>query len=176
MTVPEAAGPEFSREIDVRQAGARNMTLETSTAEREALARRFDLVRIDSLTAELALTREEATVAAEGRLTAAIVQTCAVSGEDLPVVIDEPLNFRFVPATGAHTPDEEVELDADDCDEIEYAGSMIDLGEAVAQSLGLAIDPFAAGPDAEKVREAGLLGEEDAGPFAALKGLKLGKD
>ena len=53
-----------------------------------------------------------------------------------------------------------------------YEGERIDLGEAVAQSLALAIDPFAIGPEAEKVRASGLLGEENLSPFAALAALK----
>jgi len=69
-----------------------------------------------------------------------------------------------------------VELDAEDLDEIEYEGSSFDLGEAVAQSLALAIDPFATGPGAEEARRrAGLMGEGEAGPFAALKGMKFGE-
>ena len=49
----------------------------------------------------------------------------------------------------------------------------LDVGEAVAQSLALAIDPFAVGPDAERARQqAGLLDEGQAGPFAALAALK----
>jgi hypothetical protein len=43
----------------------------------------------------------------------------------------------------------------------------------MAQSLALAIDPYATGPEAERVRkEAGLLGEAASGPFAALAALK----
>ena len=50
---------------------------------------------------------------------------------------------------------------------------MIDPGEAVAQSLALAIDPFAEGPGAEEARRrAGILSESAAGPFAALAALK----
>ena len=147
--------------------------LVASEAERAALAKRFALVSVDSLSAELVLSRKDRTVSAEGRLRAAIVQSCAVSGEDLPVTVDEPLAFRFVPEA-EHTPgDEEVELDAEDCDEIGYSGSHVDLGEAVAQSLALAIDPYAVGPKAEEARRrAGLLSEGDSGPFAALAALK----
>ena len=45
------------------------------------------------------------------------------------------------------------------------------LGEAVAQSLALAIDPYLEGPGAEEVRKAGLLSQGESNPFAALKGL-----
>ena len=41
---------------------------------------------------------------------------------------------------------------ADECDEIGYSGTIFDIGEAVAQSLALAIDPFATGPQAEAAR------------------------
>lgn len=165
--------PEFSRPLDVRQAEGLSSHLVAAPAEREALTRRFGLVRIDRLEARLDLTRDGRVVLATGTLDADLVQSCAVSGDDLAVAIREPLSFRFVPAA-AHRPsaDEEVELSAEDCDEIEYEGSHFDPGEAVAQSLALAIDPFLTGPNADEARRrAGLLDEEASGPFAALKGL-----
>jgi len=168
--------PEFSRPIDIRQAEGKRVTLSANEAERAALAARFGLVRIDRLDAEVTLDREGSNVNANGTLSADIVQSCAVSAEDLPVEVREDLSFRFVPQALDHQPDEEVEIDAEDCDEIEYSGTCFDLGEAVAQSLTLAIDPFAVGPEAERTRqEASLLGEEEAGPFAALAALKRDK-
>lgn len=165
---------EFSREIDVRQAEGKYLHLVASAKECAALARRFGLVRIDRLEAELTLFRIDTGVEARGRIDAAFVQSCAVSGEDFPIAIDEPLFFRFVPA-GGHPAAEEVELAAEDCDEIEFTGVMIDPGEAVAQSLALVIDPFAEGPGADEARRrAGIVSEGKAGPFAALDGL-LGK-
>lgn len=162
--------PEFSRMIDVRQAEGKALTLIANEAERAALTRRFEIVRVDRLEAELVLTRVGETVSAQGRLSADIVQSCAVSAEDLPVSINEPLAFRFVPASGAHRPDEEVELDPEDLDEIEYQGSTFDVGEAVAQSLALAIDPFATGPEAQAART--LLSDGATSPFASLAALK----
>ena len=165
--------PEFSRPIDVRQAEGKAAHLEASEAERRALAARFDLVAIERLEADITLDRKDRVVEAQGTLSADIVQSCAVSAEDLSVAVREKVRFRFVPEARHATPDEEVELDADDCDEIEYAGSQFDLGEAVAQSLALAIDPFLTGPQADETRRrAGLLDPEATGPFAALKALK----
>ena len=165
--------PEFSRPYDVRHLPGAVQHLAANEAECAALAARFALVRVERLEAVVTLVAEGKTIAASGRLTGAIVQSCAVSGEDLPVAINEPLVLRFVPETAAHTPDEEIELDAADCDEIPYAGTQFDLGEALAQSLALAIDPYATGPGAERARqESGLLGEAAAGPFAALAKLK----
>jgi len=162
--------PEFSRPFDVRQLDHRAVQLVASEAERAALSRRFGIVRIDRLEAEVLLEREGEALNATGTLSADIVQSCAVSAEDLPVEIREPLAFRFVPENPGHRPDEEVELDTDELDEIEFSGTTVDLGEAVAQSVALAIDPFLTGPEAEAARQ--LLNEETASPFAALAALK----
>ena len=165
--------PELSRPIDLRQILARPVAIEATEEERKALARRFALVRIDRLEADVALDVDGETINAKGRLRAAIVQSCAVSGEDLAVKIDEPLVLRFVPEPDVM--EGEIELKESELDEIPYAGTSFDLGEAVAQSLALAIDPYAVGPNAERVRkEKGLLDEAAAGPFAALAALKKG--
>ncbi|MCJ2183849.1 DUF177 domain-containing protein [Novosphingobium sp. 1949] len=170
-----AASPEFSRLIDVRQVEGLSPTLEANAAERAALARRFGLVRIDTLTARLDLSRKDRTVFVSGTLEASWVQTCAISADELPVSVREPVEVRFVPQLTDYAPDAEIELEADDLDEIEYTGTHVDLGEAVAQSMALAIDPYLTGPNAEKARsEAGLTAPEDNSPFAALKGLKPG--
>jgi len=50
---------------------------------------------------------------------------------------------------------------------------VFDLGEAVAQTLALAIDPYATRPESERVRKEGVVSDEAAsGPFAALAALK----
>lgn len=168
------SAPEFSRPVDERQVDARPVSIEATADERRALARRFGIVAIHQLQATVAFERAGEALAARGRLHAAIVQSCAVSGEDLPVRIDEPLALRFVPA--AEPDDEEIELAADDLDEIPFEGHVLDLGEAVAQSLALAIDPYATGPNADRARkEAGLSDEAASGPFAALAALKEAK-
>lgn len=164
--------PELSRMIKTRPLPGEVIAINATEAERGALAARFGLAAIDSLRAEIALEARPAAIRASGRLRAAIQQPCAVSGEDFPVTIDEPIELRFVEASARQTADEEIEieLEADDCDEIEYTGDMFDLGEAVAQSLGLAIDPYAEGPGADAARRAaGIVKEgEQLGPLADL--------
>lgn len=166
--------PEFSRPIDLRHFAEGAQMLEPTAEERKALAERVGIVAVKDLRAELALTRDGPAVLAKGRMVADIVQSCAVSGEDLPVHIDEPIALRFAPTGAAPSgPDEEFELAADDLDTIDYEGSTIDLGEAVAQSLSLAIDPYLTGPNADAARrEHGLDQPDPANPFAALRGLK----
>lgn len=168
---------EFSRVYDTRVLPGAAVTLDATAEECAALAKRFALVAVNRLHADVTLIGEGGKVTVTGRLTGDIVQTCAISGDDLPVRIDEPVALRFVPAAATHRPDEEVELDANALDEIEYEGTQFDLGEELAQTLAVAIDPFLAGPNAEEARrKAGLLNESASGPFAALAGLKAKLD
>lgn len=166
--------PEFSRPVDLARIGDGARHLEADEQERAALAGRLGLVRVERLLADVLLTANGNALGVSGTLMADIVQTCAVSGEEIPVHIEEAINIRFIPAS-EHQADEEIELNAEECDEIEYSGQTVDLGEAVSQSLALAIDPFATGPNADAIRkQAGLLDEDTSGPFAALAALRKG--
>ena len=168
---------EFSRVFDRRNLPGAQVVLEANEAELAALAHRFALVSIGSLGARFTFAGKGETINANGVLEAEIVQSCAVSGDDLHVTISEPLALVFVPEANVQQLPEEVELEEHELDEIAYEGMSFDLGEAVAQSLALAVDPFATGPNAEAARrDAGLLDKDRSGPLAAglaaLKGLK----
>ncbi|MBD3760621.1 DUF177 domain-containing protein [Sphingomonadaceae bacterium G21617-S1] len=170
--------PEFSRpiRIDTLGEGGRAIAIEADEAERAALAERFGLISLALLAADAALRREGETILAEGRVRAMAEQACVATGGPVPVAIDEAFSLRFVPEGDA----EEIELDVEDCDTIDYSGSAVDLGEAIAETLALSLDPFPRAPDAEAVlKAAGILSEDEvvSGPFAALKALKdkLGK-
>ncbi|MEM8725520.1 MAG: DUF177 domain-containing protein, partial [Pseudomonadota bacterium] len=118
---------EFSRMIKVRPLPADPIVIEASEVERSALAARFALTSVDSLRAEVSLEAEKNAIRATGSLQAAIVQICAVSGEDFPVAIAEPVDLRFVEESTlptSQTEDGEIEIDlsAGDGDEIEYSG------------------------------------------------------
>ncbi|MFC3096866.1 YceD family protein [Alteraurantiacibacter palmitatis] len=177
MTVAPTPAPEFSCMVDRRQLTAAPLVLRADDAQRAALAQRFGIVAVKRLEATVSLIADGEAVNAAGTLEADIVQSCAVSGEDLPVEIREPLTFRFVPDTGPGTPDEEIELDGTELDEIPYSGTAFDLGEAVAESLALAIDPYATGPEADAVREKfGLNDEGPKGPLAAALAALVKKD
>lgn len=161
---------EFSRIIDAVRLPHAELVLDATSEECAALAKRFGLVAINSLAARIKLAPDGPAVTATGTLSADIVQSCAVSGDDLPVLINEPLSLRFVPAPDERA--EEIELETEQLDEIEMEETRFDLGEALAQSLALAIDPYAEGPGAEEFRrKAGILGEGESGAFGALKDL-----
>jgi uncharacterized metal-binding protein YceD (DUF177 family) len=167
--------PEFPRPHRIDQIGAAESTvgIQASAEERAALARRFELIAIDRLEVHFALRRIAAGVLAHGHISAAVTQSCSVTGEPVPADIEEEFAIRFVPEANAGETQDEVELSEEDLDTVFYAGNAIDLGEAAAETLALALDPFPRSPNAASVlAKAGVIGEDEAGPFGALATLK----
>ncbi len=163
--------PEFSRRIAIDKLGnsARVERIAATADEGVKLAARFGWHAVHALTAEIALNPGAAGIAAKGRLHAAIDQRCVVTGDPVPATIDQDFEIRFVAAEHLASDAEEIELSADDLDIMEHDGVALDLGEAVAQTLALSVDPFPRGPHADEAI-AKVAGEK-AGPFAGLKGL-----
>jgi uncharacterized metal-binding protein YceD (DUF177 family) len=172
--------PEFSRphRLDQVGAGESHVAVAAEAGERAALAERFQLIAIDRLEARYALRREGEGVRATGHVSAQVVQACTVTGDPVPAGVEEDFDLRFVPEADAG---DEIELSEDECDTMFFAGSAIDLGEAAAETLALALDPFPRSPAAtEALRAAGVLSEDEAkalreaeaSPFGALAALK----
>jgi uncharacterized metal-binding protein YceD (DUF177 family) len=171
--------PEFSRPYALDTIGTQVRTVEIAAtpAECASLAMRFGLVSVGRLEAKGKLFAEGKAIIAAGQLSADAVQSCIASAADLPVKIREPYLIRFVAALADEATPDEVELGESDCDTVEHDGHSVDLGEAVSQSFGLALDPFPRAPEAAAIlKAAGVLSEDEvqSGPFAGLKGL-LGK-
>jgi len=150
--------------------------LNATDEEREALARRLGLIGIERLAAHCCLDQvsgaQAGAIRARGRIKAALTQMCVASGEPLPAYVDEAFELHFQPEP-VRTPDDEIELSGDELDVIFHDGSAIELGEAIADTLAVSLDPYPRGPNAEvALQQAGVLSEEQAGPFAALAALK----
>ncbi|SEJ99574.1 Uncharacterized metal-binding protein YceD, DUF177 family [Sphingobium sp. AP50] len=166
---------EFSRPIKADQ--IKRLTgethIEANEAECLALARRFGLSSLDRLSADYSLIEETGAVMARGRMSAALAQPCVATGVPVPETIDTDFLLRFV-VEGDDVPEgEELELDANDCDTIGYDGQLIDMGEAVSETMALAMTPYPRAADADAyLKESGVLSEDQAGPFAALLALK----
>jgi uncharacterized metal-binding protein YceD (DUF177 family) len=162
--------PEFSRVVRLDQAAraAAGETIAASAPERAALALRFHLVTLDHLEADYMLNAESDVLVARGRLRARLAQTCVATGEPVPETIDTPFAVRFLKESDGPQ-DDEIELSADECDTVFYSGDAIDLGEAVAETLALALEPFPRAPGADTfLKDMGVLSEEQASPFAVL--------
>ena len=148
------------------------LELVAEDAERAELAARFGLLSLDRMEAHAAVERDGDVVRVKGRLRAQLEQACIATGEPCAQAIDEPFDLTFRPDPGV-APDEEIELEADELDTLFHDGQTIDLKAALEDTLALAIDPYprSAGADAA-LKEAGVLSEEEAGPFAGLAALR----
>lgn len=164
--------PEFSRIERVDTIGEVERTVEIAAddAERAALARRFALIAIDRLSATLAIRRDRAGVRVTGHVAAAVTQACSVTGDPVTAVVAERVTLRYVdPSPSA----EEIDLSDDAVDTIEIEDGVIDLGEAAAETMALALDPFPRGARAESaLKAAGVKSEEEASAFGALARLR----
>ena len=151
--------------------------LAADEAERRAIADRIGVPALDRLDAHAVISRAGDTIRASGRLAASLEQSCVVTGEPVAAHVDEPFDIAFVPEPRAGSPEEEeeVELTPEDCDVVFHDGAAIDLGSAIADTLALSLDPYPRSAGAEAtLREAGVLTEAEAGPFAELAKLKKG--
>lgn len=148
----DPAFPAFSRPVVVESlsSGSNKRTLEANEAERAALARRFDLQRLERLEATVTLKpiNRRALIRLSGHLSAEVVQSCVVTLEPVASRIDEDFTLSFSHEINEADADVELSLEEDDPpDPIE--NGVIDLGEVVAEQLALAIDPFPRKPGAE---------------------------
>ena len=153
------------------------LELTADDSERQAIASRLGLQGLDCLQAHATLARKDAVIEAEGRIVASLTQSCVVTGEPVPAHVDEAFSMTFMPEPEVRRSDEEVELGPADCDVVFYEGGTIDFGSAVADTLALSLDPYPRSAAAEAaLKEAGVLSEAEAGPFAVLAQLKKGSD
>lgn len=167
---------EFSRAIKLDMLGSGGVSHEIAAneAERAALCVRFNLLSLDRLTAVISLAKNDKGIKATGLLQADLTQACTATGEAVPGHMEEAVELLFVPEP---TEDGEVELDEEECESMFHDGKVVDIGEAAAQTLALALNPYPRSKNADKkLRDAGVKSEEEekiaSGPFAALAALK----
>jgi uncharacterized metal-binding protein YceD (DUF177 family) len=156
--------PELHRPVAVDRLPP-SFAVHASPQECTALAVRLNILAVHSLICHFTLRRQGAIVTAEGILAADVVQTCVVSLDAVDQHIDERFIIRFVPDGREPTDD-----DPEAPDEIPYQGSIIDLGEAAAEQLALALDPYPRRPDAELDPSAI---DADHSAFGSLSALRL---
>ncbi len=124
---------------DLIGAEPRDVVITPDAAALSLLAARMGLPAIEALTCRFTLSRSKAgTVKAAGLLEATVVQEDVVTMEPFAAALRESFALRFVP-------EEKLQdmLDPDDPeDEVGYTGATLDLEEAMAQQLALALDPY----------------------------------
>jgi len=163
---------EFSRILSVARLSPKGIEeyLEAKPAERKALAKRFDIVEVKSLKASLTLIpKPQEAIDVTGKIEATIVQNCVVTLEPLVNRMELDVNLTFVPEEQNDKGSGEAIIE-DLSDEIEvFSGGKIDIGEMVAQQVGVNIDPYPRKPNAVlPVMEFGVSTEKKPQPFAKL--------
>ena len=149
------------------------LDLVADEAERGSIAERLALSALDRLEAHATISCTGPIVRADGRIAATLEQSCVVTGEPVAAHVDEPFALLFMPEPESGGADEEIELGEGDCDVVFYDGAAIDLGSAIADTLALSIDPYPRSASADAaLKEAGVMTEEQASPFAMLSKLK----
>ncbi len=158
---------ELERIVPLDRVSARgtDIVVEATEAERAALARRLAIPAVLQLRCRFRLRRASAgTVDADGTLEARVLRTSVITLDDFSQDVAEAFQLRFVPA-GQEADDE----DPDSPDAIPYEGTALDLGEAAAEQLALALDPYPREPGAT-LSESG--NDPAPAPFAALARLR----
>jgi len=177
--------PEFSIEValDDVPADGRGISFEADEGELRRLAERFDLIGLKSFKGKATLKSwRRIGFALEGRFEADVVQACVVTLEPVESRLDEGFKIHFLPAelldrdAGAPGPEHEIVVDADSEEPPEaLQGGSIDVGEAVAEQLALALDPYPRKPGVafeEAAPAEAAASQERPNPFAALEKLK----
>jgi uncharacterized metal-binding protein YceD (DUF177 family) len=158
--------PEFHRPLPLDRIGPHglDLTVEANPAECSALAARMHLPAVLALSCVFHLIRQAGDVVlARGVLRARVRQICVISLDEFDAPVEEVFQIRFVPSG-----EEADDMDPESDDEIPFDDNLIDLGEAAAEQLGLALDPYPRMPGVEMAQtEDG----REPHPFAALRRL-----
>jgi uncharacterized metal-binding protein YceD (DUF177 family) len=173
---------EFARHaiIESWPEGGLEIEVEATPEERQALARRFGLIELSSLAASARFERsaDGRELRLRGQLRADVIQSCVVSLDPVASHLEEAIERRYRRlAPGEAMPEPELLVDPGAAEAEPLRSTSIDLGEVVAEELGLALDPYPRAGDAyERLPQLGAdvsLGKpgQRPSPFAVLEDL-----
>lgn len=149
--------PEFSRPFETEELEDEPVVkeIEATEEEREALAKRLEILSLNSLKATLTLTRSSGyMITVDGVLKADITQKCVVTLDPIDRQVEEGFDGYFSESTDAisfakakrekivENQDPEAPFLDEEDDPEHVIDGKIDLGELTAQYLSLAIDPY----------------------------------
>jgi len=174
--------PELSIPVELEELadGQRKYEFSADPEECAALAERFGLVALNSLTARTTLewVEPDTVLRMTGRFLASVTQKCVITLNPFDVEMDEEISLLFARDI-SEVPDI---VDPDEAEPLE--GTVLDIGDIVAEELSLSIDPYPRDPvadhsDLELGPGAELMTEDQAAelpkgqnPFAILESLK----
>jgi len=157
-------GP-FSEVVRLNEIGeGLTRTLIPSDQVRTRIATALDLAALDRFQAEVSVVPSRMGWTLSGRVAADAVQTCGVTLDPLPVVIDKTFSIELAERVGSE-PDDIVEISMDDDAPDTIEDGRIDLGHYAVEQLALSLDPFPRKPGAEFVQPPE---PTEISPFAVL--------
>jgi uncharacterized metal-binding protein YceD (DUF177 family) len=160
--------PEFSRPVPLVRLGhdPYRQQIEATREEREKLARRFGLLALDRLFATVALSRQGGmSILLEASFEAEFVQECVVSLEPVRGGVRQNFSLLYGPAAAD---EHDIALDGEEITFEPITGEAIDIGEAVAQELSLALPAFPRDPNAMIAAETAEVEERPLARLARL--------
>jgi uncharacterized metal-binding protein YceD (DUF177 family) len=154
--------------VDPLADGGLEFTVAALPQELAALARRFDLMALGTLTAEGRVVPGplDGSILVEGRLSADATQTCVATLEPVPEHVEAEFRRLFVPRDDGDHGESDIEIDPQADMPEPLAGPMLDVGEIVAEELALSLNPYPRAPGAEELPVAAR--DDAGGPFAVL--------
>jgi uncharacterized metal-binding protein YceD (DUF177 family) len=143
--------PEFSRPIALDRIGLKDKSYEISAdeTERAALADRLGIPAVKSFdaTIRLRLTGSGGIVRLSGHIKAELTQICGVTLEPIPTSVEEDFTRLYSVEARDERAEVVIEMDEEDAPDPVENGH-VDMGDAAAEHLALAMDPFPRAPGA----------------------------
>ncbi len=160
---------------------AKSFEVKATPEQLAEIAERFDLVALKTMTATVSVSSKgpDEGILVSGHVYADLTQRCISSLADVPEVVDIPFSLLLV------SPEAADRMDADenymDIDQPEYdalEGDTVEIGEIVAQTVAISMNPYprAEGAELAGANKTGISFNEPElekkNPFAALGKLK----
>jgi uncharacterized metal-binding protein YceD (DUF177 family) len=139
--------PELSIPVKLEELadGPRKYEFSADPEECAALADRFGLVALNSLSARTTLewVQPDTVLRMTGRFLASVTQKCVITLSPFDADIDDEISILF-----ARDVSEAADIvDPDEAEPLE--GTVIDIGDIVAEELSLSLDPYPRNPAAD---------------------------
>lgn len=171
----------FTLGVDDVHHDGRTYQLKASKNQLSDLADRFKLVVLNSFSADISVQSEAKTdtIWIRGNIEADLVQQCVVTLGDVPEQVSDSFELMLVsPELAEQMDEDEVYLDPKAPDYDAFEGAIIPVGDVVAQTLSVLMDPYPKQPNA-KLKAPNGQGvavneelEEKPNPFAVLSKLR----
>lgn len=165
---------EMSRVYDLGLPWAlkQNQKIVATPEECQAITRRFNILRVNEVTAEITISPEyeDQCFKVTGELCAKVSQACVLSFEPVEEIIQTPVNIKI--RLSPQEEDREDHLSED----IEYAlETKVDIGELLLQYLSLSLNPYPR-KEGASIKSSGFHKTQEENPFAILSSLKRTED